>query len=589
MTDHDAGAGGGGGSTFARVPAWRASVRFRLGLAVALALSPILALGVFQAGVAFSHDTRQRQFELIQGAVRSASEARARVRAASVLMQSLSPATVGLECAPRLAQLLESSEGYENFVRFSADGRVQCAAATVRPGGPVANAPWFTALSLNGEPQSVASAPPGVYSSRPSLLSAVRLGDGEDTFAGALVTVLSLDSMKPRPSEALTADGADAALLDSGGRVIASANPTIFPPPPTGWRENAVRNGGVSYHGRDTAGRARDYAVAPLIGRDLFVAVSSPSAGVLSWARINALSTVVLPVLAWIAAWVAVWMVANRVVIRWLHYLDRVAAIYARGRFSVRPVQAEDAPAEIRSLAVTLDAMADAIVARDLSLRESLAQKDTMMREIHHRVKNNLQVITSLLNMQQRALTDPAAREAMSDTRQRITALALIYRALYQSPDLRLVDVRQFLEELVAQLTAGEGGRPSVIRTELKADDLDMDPDKLPPLALFAVEAISNARKHAFGPEGGKITVTFGVAPDEIVLDIMDDGRGPPDEAATTGVGRTLMNAFARQLRGQMTVEAAEGGGTHVRLAFPPPSPPPTIASPFQLTAEGNR
>ncbi len=257
--------------------------------------------------------------------------------------------------------------------------------------------------------------------------------------------------------------------------------------------------------------------------------------------------------------------------IRWLHYLDRIASIYARGRFTVRPLKAERAPAEIRDLAHTLDAMADGIVARDMSLRDSLAQKDTLMREIHHRVKNNLQVITSLINMQQRALTDPAARAAMSDTRQRITALALIYRALYQGPDLRRVDVRQFLEELVGQLGAGEGGRPAPIRTELQADDLEIDPDKLAPLALFAVEAISNARKHAFGPEGGSIEVRFRVVGDEVTLEIQDDGLGDAAALPTAGVGRTLMSAFARQLRGHTEVEPAPERGVRVRLTFPRP------------------
>jgi two-component sensor histidine kinase len=251
-------------------------------------------------------------------------------------------------------------------------------------------------------------------------------------------------------------------------------------------------------------------------------------------------------------------------------------------------VQAEGAPREFHTLAMTLDSMADAIVTRDLSLRESLAQKDTMMREIHHRVKNNLQVITSLLNMQQRVLSDPAAREAMNDTRQRITALALIYRALYQSPDLRLVDVRQFLEELVAQLSVGEGGRPSAIRTDLDADDLEIDPDKLPPLALFAVEAITNARKHAFGPAGGAIHVRFKVAPHEVSLDVVDDGKGVDAASAESGVGRTLMSAFARQLRGQMSIAPAEGGGAHVRLVFPPPEPPAPDPQPFRLSSSRN-
>jgi two-component sensor histidine kinase len=176
--------------------------------------------------------------------------------------------------------------------------------------------------------------------------------------------------------------------------------------------------------------------------------------------------------------------------------------------------------------------------------------------------------------MQQRALTDPAARAAMSDTRQRITALALIYRALYQSPDLRRVDVRQFLEELVAHLTAGEGGKPSNIRTQLEADDLEIDPDKLAPLALFAVEAITNARKHAYDEDGGLIIVRFTVSPEEVVLEIADEGRGDSGALSGAGVGRTLMSAFARQLRGRAEVGPGEQGGVTAKLIFPAPEAP---------------
>jgi len=325
------------------------------------------------------------------------------------------------------------------------------------------------------------------------------------------------------------------------------------------------------------------------VGDTLFVALSAPAPRFLSWARLNAIYNIILPLLGWLAAWTAVWVATDRVVIRWLSYLDRIASIYAKGRFSVRPVQAETAPQEIQALAQTLDAMADAIVVRDLSLRESIEHKDTLMREIHHRVKNNLQIITSLLNMQQRVLTDPAAREAMSDTRQRITALALIYRALYQSPDLRRVDVRQFLEELIGQISGSDGVRPTPVRTELSAHDLDIDPDKLAPLALFAVEAIANARKHVF-PEGeALIKVSFTVAPDLVTLDIADNGRQEAVNEGAEGVGRTLMTAFARQLRGVMTVTAVDGGGSIVRLSFPPPEPPKDApAPPFQLSSMRN-
>ncbi len=283
------------------------------------------------------------------------------------------------------------------------------------------------------------------------------------------------------------------------------------------------------------------------------------------------------------------WVVAERVAVRWLHYLDRVAAIYARGRFSVRPVKAAQGPPEIRALAGSLDAMAQAIAARDHSLHESLEQKDALMREIHHRVKNNLQVISSLLNLQQRALADPAARAAISDTRQRIGALALIYRALYQGPDLRRVNLHQFLEELIGQVLSLDAANHPSVRTDLEADELTIDPDKLAPLALFAVEAISNARKHAFAA-GGVLHVRFHLHGEEATLEIADEGSkiGPP--VIGEGVGRTLMNAFARQLRGRLEIVPNDAGGVTARLSFPapeagPPKPPVArAASPASKT-----
>jgi two-component sensor histidine kinase len=208
-------------------------------------------------------------------------------------------------------------------------------------------------------------------------------------------------------------------------------------------------------------------------------------------------------------------------------------------------------------------------------LRDNLAQKDALMREIHHRVKNNLQVISSLLNMQQRSLSDPAARAAMSDTRQRITALALIYRALYQGPDLKRVDLRPFLEELTAQLVAGEMLHGPPVRTDLSVDALVIDPDRLAPLALFAVEAITNAQKHAFSERGGVLKVNFTVRDDQAELEISDDGQPGDDALGRSGVGRTLMTAFARQLRGSAELIRNPQGGVTARLRFPNPSARP--------------
>jgi two-component sensor histidine kinase len=561
------------------------TIRYRLGLAVAVALSPVLVLGVVQAVLGYSHEAGARRLSLVDAAARTAAATRTKMQAAAAVLHTLAPETAGPGCNARLKTVLDHVQGYENLIRFDASGRVLCAATASFGGAQPATPAWFARMK-SGEPLVMLAAPAGMGAAAPAVLAATPLIEPDGRFGGALAAVISADSLRADVSDPVLPQDAKAALLDASGRVIAPSPPAFADQPLPGWAREA--NSPLGY--RHVVGRATNAhvdVIAP-VGHDLYVMLSAPAPRFLSWARLHAIYNIVLPLLGWFGAWVAVWIATDRVVIRWLSYLDRIASIYAKGRFSVRPVKAEAAPQEIRALAQTLDAMADAIVARDLSLRESLDQKDTLMREIHHRVKNNLQIITSLLNMQQRALTDPTAKEAMSDTRQRITALALIYRALYQSPDLRRVDVRQFLEELVGNLSAGDGARPMVIRTELAADDLEIDPDKLAPLALFAVEAIANARKHAFKPGEGLIRVGFHVFADRVLLEICDDGVHQPGQEAQEGVGRTLMSAFARQLRGRMEREI-NADGVVVRLTFPPPEPAkPLTPQPFLLSEGGN-
>jgi two-component sensor histidine kinase len=544
------------------------SIRVRLAVAVFVALLPVLLLGVAQSFFAFraEADARRQSLELAAG--HSAATARDRILSAGVLLQTLGPSTVGLECAQRLADVRARLTGYANLIRFDARGRVACAAATTPYDTQRGARTWFQALR-NGDRIVVASAPGAAYANEPAVLAATRAGT-PDQFDGAMAAVLTLTDLKLETTSRFMPNGAELALADSNGKVFAATDPKAFEPVDGRWRAEAAKDGSALWSGRDLEKRARTYSAAPLVDDDVFVVLSAPAPGLWSWASLNPISRMLLPLLAFVLALAAVLYVAERGVVRWIVYLQRVAAIYARGRFTVRPLQAERAPPEIRELATTLDAMAGAIVTRDASLMDSLAEKDALMREIHHRVKNNLQIITSLLNMQQRALADPAAKAAMNDTRQRITALAQIYRALYQGPDLKRVDLRPFLEELTAQLLANDLSTSSLVRTEVHADPLVIDPDRLAPIALFAVEAITNAQKHAFGPNGGKLEVGFHVRGEEAELSISDDGPGAPDSLGG-GVGRTLMTAFARQLRGKVSFESQAPRGLTVRLVFPTP------------------
>lgn len=552
-------------------------IRFRLGSAMALALLPILVLGAFQAQSAFRAQDAERRSDLQLAAERTAANAKSHLDSTGVLLQALRPEALDVFCEPRLTDLVERLENLDGLARLTATGVTACASRGLSRALPtwLAQAPaspWFLRLR-SGEGMVLARAPV-VAGRSPGLIVAIRLERPLGAFDGAMVALIPLTSLQPDVDDPALPEGSQAALTDSDGRLLTATEADAFilsgGDTLTGWVGRARSGASAIFEADDARGRHRVYAGAALAGRDVYALLSAPAPGLLSWARLNPVGALLVPLLAWFIAFGAVMLVSERIVIRWLDYLERIAAIYARGRFNVRPLQAMNAPAEIRVLARTLDELAESIVARDTALTASLAEKDALMREIHHRVKNNLQIISSLLSMQQRALTDPASKAAVGDTRQRIAALALIYRTLYQSDDLRYADARIFLTELVGQLVASEAGRGVVVTSSVEADSLVVDPDKLAPLALWLVEAVTNAQKHAFAGRGGNLQVRFHVRGDKSVLEVQDDGPGV-SETFRAGVGRTLMGAFAKQLRGEVEMVPAPDGGTVARLIFATP------------------
>lgn len=565
------GAGRGGGATRFR------GIRFRLGFWLAIALLPLLILGGLQAEAAFRSQDADRRADLQRAAERSAAAARARLDTTGTVLLALMPEALEVSCSPRLNALVSRLEDLDGLGRLTATGALTCASERLAAAPPAwlkqaGASAWFGRLRA-GEDTVLARAP-AVGGQLPQLIIAVRVERPTGRFDGAMVALIPLTSLQPDLSDPSLPAGSQAALTDTDGRLLAATDVNAFTlaggAPLAGWVPRARSNASTTFEATDGEGRHRVYTGAALAGHDVYALLSAPAPGLLSWARLNPISALFMPLLTWLFAFTAVMWVSERVVIRWLNYLERVAFIYSRGRFSVHPVHATKAPTEIRGLARTLDQLAGSIVIRDAALTASLAEKDALMREIHHRVKNNLQIISSLLSMQQRTLTDPGSRAALGDTRQRISALALIYRTLYQSHDLRHADARIFLTELVAQLVESETGGGHVVTSSVEADSLVVDPDKLAPLALWLVEAVTNAQKHAFVGRGGDLKVRFSVHGETSVLEIEDDGPGV-SETFRPGVGRTLMGAFARQLRGSVEFVPAAGGGMIARMTFATP------------------
>jgi two-component sensor histidine kinase len=226
----------------------------------------------------------------------------------------------------------------------------------------------------------------------------------------------------------------------------------------------------------------------------------------------------------------------------------------------------------MQALRAALIDMAGRINARDTTLKDALEEKQTLLREVHHRVKNNLQIMVSLFNMQLRTLGDERGRKALEEARARVTALALVHQALYEGDDLRTVDLGDFIDGLVRTLVDASGWAGKRVDVSVKVNAEPAPAALAVPLALFIVEATTNALKHAFPDDRDgsiEIVVEEDRAASRMRVSIRDDGVGLPATPSEGRTGASLMTAFARQLGGVSKMEGAPGGGVRVSVDFP--------------------
>jgi two-component sensor histidine kinase len=269
-------------------------------------------------------------------------------------------------------------------------------------------------------------------------------------------------------------------------------------------------------------------------------------------------------------AWFAIWLATDRQVTQWINYLRRIAAAYRSGHYAIRPDLVE-APVEFKLLGDALSEMAEGIQDRDRRLREAVDMKTTLIKEIHHRVKNNLQIVMSLLSIQANQVKDIGARDALLQAQTRINALALVHRILNELEDQSTLDIRQLLEELSHQIAGGMSN--DRIKVEVNVPSRVVAGSVAVALALFTVEALTNIFKHAFpGDKEGVIHVTMEpVEGGKLRLAIADNGMGFSMDETGKSVGSRLIKTFGLQLGGVSGVHSEPGQGTVVDLIFPDP------------------
>lgn len=210
--------------------------------------------------------------------------------------------------------------------------------------------------------------------------------------------------------------------------------------------------------------------------------------------------------------------------------------------------------------------------AKTQEIQKSLTEKETLLREIHHRVKNSLAIVSGLIELQLGSTDSEEAKTVLQDSQNRINSIGLIHEKLYQTESLADVDLGNYLKDLVNAIdsTFSEQGN---ITINFDLDSVKADPDKVIPCGLLMSELVVNAFKHAYkNGDQGKLDITLKNNNGSILLKVSDNGPGLPDDFdinKTDSLGSMLISSFTDQLGAEMNIDSQEGKGTTFTFEFP--------------------
>lgn len=228
---------------------------------------------------------------------------------------------------------------------------------------------------------------------------------------------------------------------------------------------------------------------------------------------------------------------------------------------------------EIALLWQAFEEMVRTVARRQADLQKAISEKEVLLKEVHHRVKNNFQILASLLSLQTHSLPDEAVT-ALQDSHNRIRSMALVHEKLYDSSSLEQINIESYIQELCQMLTESYGA--SHINLKVKAENTPIELDTAIPLGLILNEAVSNALLHAFArPKHAQvcwIMVAFSRSQNLGTLTITDNGSGLPnriDPITAESLGFRLIYLLTQQIDGNCTIHSPEAGGTQISLEFP--------------------
>ena len=354
----------------------------------------------------------------------------------------------------------------------------------------------------------------------------------------------------------LNADGT--VLSASGGLDTADA---LLPADMT--TEEIFTKLGDVFDATTPSGERRKFAVTPIFEGNVH-AIGSwplglPDAGFLSR---NASAPLAFPILMWLVGIAVAWLGLQNLVIRHIKSLRDAMRRFALGERDTPQLALANPPQELAQAELAFNRMVTILTETEERREADLHDKTVLLHEVHHRVKNNLQLIASITNMQMRQVSTPEAHRVLAQLQRRVRALATIHQSMYTTPDLTTIDARHLVEQMVTQMEQIGGRTDHAPRVTTDLSSAMLYPDQAVPLSMLLAEALNNVWKYASASGGGRpdLHITLRLDADEMLhlsVENTQSADAPPVEKdASDGLGTRLMAAFISQLGGTSSVDS---------------------------------
>jgi two-component sensor histidine kinase len=562
----------------------------RLALVFALLVLPPTMVSVYLAWDSYVEHTARAKLQVRQFATLTATyESKFFDDARRILQQLGNEETIrqggGADCDGMLDRVLERTPEFADIGYFDSGGQKVCGRDDNLP--DISNYQWLREIRrFRGFAISDYTVTPN--STYPVIVAAQAVYGPEGYFQGVLAASIRLYWLSAFIREISLPVESVFFLVDSNGNILADRAAMLAAvgqtAPVNGFGEtgfgslsavigsdfaSAILSRSVTdFESDGPDGVHRVFSAVALPHGNVTVLFGMPAVSAFGGLEKDLINRVLSLAAIWFAGLGAAWLGTRYLVTRWTSALRGMARAYGKGDYAPKP-NFTNAPRELRDLGETLALMAHRVEVREAELRTSLHQKDLVLREIHHRVKNNLQIVSSLLNLRVGGIADAPEQMALKEVKAHVRAMALVHRHLYESDDIQRVDLGSFMTELCQGTLAGLSAPSRRVSVEIDIPEFMISTDRAVPIALLVTEAMTNALKHAF-PDGrrGRIQVAF--ARDGAhsgTLTVADDGIGIPAKAReTSGIGLKLIEAFARQIGGELTYSGPPG--TVVRVTF---------------------